>query len=142
MACVAVREIIPVIALLVIDIGRRATGRGLHVVRELASRNPVRGRTIDGMAPVGRDQSAVGVDDAECRGEAANHSAGSVWETGILVSAHQEHVIIRGRQYELQDDLVCPLPCVVGENLVSVRILSIPPDLDAVIELLPELERN
>ncbi len=139
-ACVAVPESTPVIVLLVIDIGRRAIALSLRVVHGLASRNLV--RFLDGVAPVGRNQSLVGVDDAERRGEAANHSAGSVWSTGFLVNALHENIIIWGRLRELQDDLVCPLPYVVCENLVSRGTPPVRHDLDATIELLPELERN
>ncbi len=116
-ACVAVMESIPVIALLVIDIGRRATPLSLCVVHGLASRNLV--RFLDGVAPVGRNQSLVGIDDAERRGEAANHSTGFVWSTSFLVDALHKNKIIWSRLRELQDDLVCPLPYGVCENLVS-----------------------
>ena len=139
-AYVAVPESITVIALLVIDIGRRTIVLSLCVIRGLASRNLV--RFLEGVAPVGRNQSLVGVDDAERRGEAANHSAGSVWSTSFLVDALHENVIIWGRLRELQDDLVCPLPYVAGENLVSGGTLPVRHDLDATIEQPPELERN
>ncbi len=139
-ACVAVPESIPVIVLLVIDIGRRAIALSLHVVHGLACRNLV--QFLDGVAPVGRNQSLVGVDDAERRGEAANHSVGSVWSTGFLVNALHKNIIIWGRLRELQDDLVCPLLYVVCENLVSGGTPPVRHDLDATIELLPELERN
>ncbi len=130
-ACVAVADSIPVIAfkLLVIDIGRGAAiSISLRVVHGLASRNPVRLRFQDGVAPVGRNQSLAGVDDAERGGEATNHSAGSVWFTGFLVDELHENVIIWGCLRELQDDLVCPLPYVVGENLVSGGTLPVRPD--------------
>src|SRR6266702_1799399 len=122
-ACVAVAESIPVISLLVIDIGRRAIALSLRVVHGLVRSDLV--RLLDGVAPVGRNQSLVGVDDAERRCEAANHSAGSIWSTGFLVDELHENVIIWGRLRKLQDDLVCPLPYVAGENLVSGGILPV-----------------
>lgn len=94
------------------------------------------------MAPVGRHQSLLGVDGAERRGEAANHPARSVWPTGLLVDALHENVVIWSRLRELHDDLVCPLPHVFGENLVSGGTLPVSRDLNIAIELLPELERN
>jgi hypothetical protein len=114
----------------------------LRVVRGLERRNPVRLRFLDGMAPVGRNQSLVGIYDAERRGKAANHSARSVWPTGFLVDALHENVIIWGRLRELQDDPVCPLPYVVGENLVPGGTLFVRHDLNTAIELLPKLEGN
>ena len=98
---------------------------GLRVVPGLASRNTVRLRPLDGMAPVWRNQSLVGVDNAERRSKVVSHSARSVWFTGFPFDAHHENVIIRGSLHELQDDPVCPLPYVVCENLVSGGALPV-----------------
>jgi len=111
------------------------------VVSGLASRNPVRLRALV-MAPVGGNQPLVGVDDTEGRREAANHSARSVWTTGFLVDTFHEYIIIWGCLRELKGDLVCPLPYVVRENLVSRGTLPVRHNGDVVVEQLPELERN
>ena len=111
----------------------------MYVFNGLASRNPVRLRLQD-VAPVGRNQPLVGVDDAKGRREATNHSARSIWTTGFLVDTLHEDIIIWGRLHELQDDLVCPLSYVVGENLVSGGTLPVRHNGDVVVEQLPELE--
>jgi len=56
------------------------------------------------------------------------------------VDALHENIIIWGSLQELQNDLVCPFPYVVGEKLVSGGTLLVRLNGDAVIELLPELE--
>ena len=132
---VGVPEGIPVIALLVTDM----TAVSLRVVHRSASRNPIRLRFLD-VAPVGRNQPIVGVDDTESGREAANHSPWSVWPTSFLVDALHENIIIWGSLQELQNDLVRPFPYVVGEKLVSGGTLLVRLNGDAVIELLPELE--
>ena len=112
------------------------------VVNRLASRNPVRLRPEDVVAPIRRNQPLVGVDDAEGRREAANHSARTVWLARFLVDGLHENIIVWSCLCELQDNLVCPLPYVVSENLVSGSTLLVRHNGDVVVKKLPELERN
>ena len=114
----------------------------MGVVGALASRNPVRLRPLDVVAPVRRNQPLVGVDDAKGRREAANHPARSVRLAGFLVDGLRENIIVWSRLRELQDDLICPLPYVVSENFVSGSTLPVRHNGDVVAEKLPELERN
>ena len=99
-------------------------------------------RVRNGVAPVGLDQSFVRVYDAESRGEAANHAAGSVRLTRHFVDALDEDIIFRGRLGELQHDLVRPVVRVVGQDLVTLGALPISLDGDALVKLLPEFERD
>ena len=112
------------------------------LVNGLASRNPARLRPHDVVAPVRRNQSLVGIDDAEGRREAANHSARTVWLARFLVDGLHENIIVWSCLCELQDNLVCPLPYVVSENLVSGSTLPVRHNGNGVVEKLPELERN
>jgi len=92
------------------------------------------------MTPVGRDQPFVRVYHSESRGKAANHAARSVRFTRHFVDALDEDIILRGCLGELQDDLVCPVAHIVGQDLVTLGALPISLDGDALIELFPELE--
>ena len=94
------------------------------------------------MAPVGRGQSPVRVNDPKGGRKAAYHAAGSVWFTRLFVDTLDEHIIRWGCLGKLQDNLICPVPRMMGQGLVTRGTLRILPDFDTFIELPPKLERD
>lgn len=136
----AAAETIQIIALLGIDIRRVATA--VSLCHPLGLRGKlIRGRrSRDGVAPVGRDQSSVRIYDTKGRREGTNHAARSVWPTRFFVDTLDENVIRRGCLFKLQNDLVCPVARVLGEDLITRGALLVALDRDAGIKLCPEFE--
>lgn len=136
----AAAETIQIIALLGIDIRRVATA--VSLCHPLGLRvKLIRGRrSRDGVAPVGRDHSSVRIYDTKGRREGTYHAARSVWPTRFFVDTLDENVIRRGCLFKLQNDLVCPVARVLGEDLITRGALLVTLDRDVAIKLCPEFE--
>ena len=141
----AVTVSVQFLGLLTVDIRR---GRGVAAVA-LCHPRGLRGRDLvpdfgsrDGVAPVGRDHSAVRVNDTKSRRKTTNHAARSIWSTRVFVNTLDENVVLRGRLCKLQNDLVRPVAHVRGQGLVTCGVLLVTLNRDFAIKLLPELERD
>lgn len=58
------------------------------------------------------------------------------------MDALDKHVVLRRVLRELQHDLVCPFVHRLGERVVRLGALLVPPDLHGGVDLPPELEVN
>lgn len=94
----------------------------------------------DRVAPVGRDKPVVRVVHPERGSQTADHATGAVWAAMGLLDAFDENVVIRRVLRELQYDLVRPVVHCLGERVILLGALLVPPDFHLAIKLPPELE--
>jgi hypothetical protein len=84
----------------------------------------------------------VRVYDAKSGRKTTNHAARSVWSTRVFVNTLDENIVGRRPLFKLQDDLVCPVARVLGQDLVTIGALPVTHDRDTAVKLLPELKRD